>query len=275
MKRKVLLIIGKSDSLIPSEYSFKTEKIISELQKREDIDLVVSGQYNSDEFDYNQLQNQISNLNPEQPLTVIVMSHGAYSDSKGFEFILDNNFRLSSKSLFELIGEKMKETPVDIFTTACHGGGMLFDKDILPNGSTLVGLTDATEINSGGDFDKMQEHFEEFNNNEITAYNLLHFYLSRCLKNRFHPHIGIAGGEDFSLDDLLRTHLSKPINFDNDHFDMLGCPDDYKTIFDKIVTGKSEWSIYAAEYGIALSIILNKIKNNGYLNIEKTNKKTK
>ena len=274
MKRKVLLIVGKSDLTIPGEYSFKTEKIISGLQKREDIDLVIVGHYNSNEFDYNKLQSEISNLNPEQALTVIVMSHGAYSDIKGFEFILDDKFRLSSKDLFTLIGERIQEVPVDIFTTACHGGGILFNKELLPAGSTLVGLTDAKEVNNGGDFEKMQEHFEEFNN-EITAYNLLQFYLSRCLKNRFHPHIGITGNGDFSLDDLLRAHLSKPLDFDYNHFNMLSCPNDYKIIFDKIVSGKSEWSIYAVEYEIALSIILNELKNSGYLDAEMIDRKTR
>lgn len=273
MKRKVLLIIGKSDLLIPGEYSFKTEKVISELQKREDIELVIVGHYDANEFDYSQLRSEISNLNSQQPLTVIVVSHGAYNN--GFEFILDDKSRMPSTSLFELIGEKVQETPVDVFTTACHGGGMLFDKDLLPVGSTLVGLTDAKEVNNGADFDKMWEQFEDFNKNEITAYNLLQFYLSRCLKNRFHPHIGITGNGDFSLDDLLRANLSKPLDFDSNHFDMLGRPDSYKAIFDKIISGKSEWSIYAIEYGIALSIILNDLKNKGCLNTEIINKKTK
>ncbi len=273
MKRKVLLIIGKSDLLIPGEYSFKTEKVISELQKREDIELVIVGRYDANEFDYSQLRSEISNLNSQQPLTVIVVSHGAYNN--GFEFILDDKSRMSSTSLFELIGEIVQETPVDVFTTACHGGGMLFDKDLLPVGSTLVGLTDAEEVNNGADFDRMWEQFEEFNKNEITAYNLLQFYLSRCLKNRFHPHIGIAGNGDFSLNNLLRAHLAKPLDFDSNHFDMLGRPDSYKVIFDKIISGKSEWSIYANEYGIALSIILNDLKNKGCLNTEIINDKTK
>lgn len=274
MKRKVLLIVGKSDLTIPGRYSFKTEKIISGLQKREDIDLVIVGQYNSNEFDYNKLQSEISNLNPEQALTVIVVSHGEYSDIKGFEFILDDKFRLSSKNLFTLIGERIQEVPVDIFTPACHGGGILFDKELLPAGSTLVALTDAKEANNGLDFEKMQEHFEGLNN-EITAYNLLQFYLSRCLKNRFHPHIGITGNGDFSLDDLLRTHLSKPLDFDYNHFNMLSCPNKYKIIFDKIVSGKSEWSIYAVEYGIALSIILNELKNSGHLDAKMIDRKTR
>ena len=275
MKRKVLLIIGKSDLLIPGEYSFKTERVISELQKREDIELVIVGQYDSNEFDYNHLRSEISNLNSEQPLTIIVLSHGAYSNTKGFEFILDDESRMASKDLFSLISEKVQETPVDVFTMACHGGGMLFDKDLLPFGSTLVGLTDANEVNNSTDFDKMWEQFEKFNKNEITAYNLLQFYLSRCLKNRFHPHIGIAGNGDFSLDDLLRSQLSKPLDFDSNHFDMLGRPDSYKAIFDKITSSKSEWSICAVEYGIALSIILNDLRNKGCFNTEMINRKTK
>lgn len=37
MKRKVLLIIGKSDILIPGEYSFREENFVKSLRNRNDI----------------------------------------------------------------------------------------------------------------------------------------------------------------------------------------------------------------------------------------------
>lgn len=269
MKRKVLLIVGKG------EYAFKTEKFINVLEKRKDIDLVVVGQYNSKNFDCNKLQTAISNLNSEQELTIITMAHGTYSYNEGFEFLLGDNFRLSSKDFFTMIREKMQEMPVDVFNIACQGGGMMFDKDLLPKGSVLVSLTDHQKENNAGDFNKMSEHFEEFNNNEITAYNLLQFYLSRFLKNKFQPYIGVSGGYSYSLYSLFKAQLSRPMDFDYNHFNMIGRPEKYKEIFDKIVSNKNEFLINAAEYGIALSIILNNINNKGYLSVKKDNNKTR
>ena len=171
-----------------------------------------------------------------------------------------------SKELFDLISLKIPNKAIDLFTPACHGGGMLSDRDILPLGSTLVALTDKNEANHGGDFKNLSEYLGGFNT-DLSAYNLLQLFLSKCLKNRYHPYIGISGSREYSLDDLLKSYLSTPLDFDFSHLESIGSPKEYKEIFDKIVTSKSEWSIYAAEYGIALSIILNDLKNKGYLNI--------
>lgn len=267
MKRKVLLIIGKSDLFLPGNYSFEDKKIIEKLQSRNDIELVVIGRYNSQYFDIDKLKSEISGLNPEQPLTIIALSHGSYEYSKGFEFLLDENTRVSSLDLFDSIGNIMR-VPVDVFTTACHGEGILYDKDKLPIESTLVGLTDAEATNSSSDFQQLQDSFDDFYG-EITAYDLLQFYLSKCLKNRFHPHIGITGGGDYSLDSILKTKISNPMDFDYLHFASLGSTDEYKQILYKITNSKSEYSIYAAEYGIALSIILNDLRNSGKLTVSK------
>ena len=265
IKRKILLIIGKSDLTFQGEYSFKTEKLIEGLQKREDIELVIVGDYKAENFDYEGLNNAISQLNEEQPLTIIMDTHGSMKNGH-FEFIMDSNSSLSSQKLFSLVSLKIPNKSIDLFTPACHGGGMLSDKDILPLGSTLVALTDKNEVNHGGDFDKLSEYLGGFNA-DLSAYNLLQLFLSKCLKNRYHPHIGISGSREYSLDDLLKSYISMPLYFDFSHLEFIGSPKEYKEIFDKIVTGKSEWSIYAAEYGIALSIILNDLKNKGCLNI--------
>lgn len=261
MKRKVLLIIGKSDLLIPGDYSFKTEKLIEELTKREDIELVIVGDYKAEHFDYETLNKALYDLNEEQPLTIILDAHGTMK--KGyFEFILDLDSKLSSNVLFNLLSQRMNNRAIDIFTPACHGGGMIRDRDLLPAGSTLIALTDVNEVNNGSDFDKISEHLEGFNE-DLSSYNLLQLFLSKCLKNRFHPHIGISGGNDYSLDDMLKSYISKPLYFDSSHFESLGLQKEYKEVFDKIVSSKSEWSIYAAEYGLALSIVLNDLKNKG------------
>ena len=272
MKRKMLLVIGKSDLIFQGEYSFKTERLIEELQKRDDIELVIVGDYKAEHFDYESLTKAISELNENQPLTVIMNTHGSIKNGY-FEFLMDNNSRLSSKDLFSLISQKMTNTPVNLFTPACHGGGILYDKDILPVSSTLVVLTDMNEVNHGGDFDKISGYLNEFDV-DLSAYNLLQLFLSKCLKNRYHPHIGIAGGVDYSLDDLLKSYISTPIDFDSSHFESLGSPKEYREVFDKIVMSKSEWSIYAAEYGMALAIILNDLKNQGKLDISIKSTKT-
>ena len=265
MKRKVLLVVGKSDLTFQGKYSFETEKLIEELQKREDIELVIVGDYKAENFDYEGLNNSIAQLNEEQPLTIIMNTHGSVKDGH-FEFIMDSKLNLSSQKLFSLISLKIPNKSIDLFTPACHGGGMLSDKDILPLGSTLVALTDENEVNHGGDFDKLSEYIGGFSA-DLSAYNLLQLFLSKCLKNRYHPHIGISGSREYSLDDLLKSYLSTPLDFDFSHLESIGSPKEYKEIFDKIVTSKSEWSIYAAEYGIALSIILNDLKNKGCLSI--------
>lgn len=265
MKRKVLLVIGKSDLLLKGEYSFKTEKLEESLRKRDDIELVVVGDYKSDNFDYDALNRAISELKEEQPITIIMNTHGTINKGN-FEFIMDSNSDMSSKTLFNLVSERIPNTPVDLFTPACHGGGIIDDKDLLPRGSTLVALTDANTVNNGGDFSKMPKFIDSFNF-DLSAYNLLQLFLSKSLKNRFHPHIGISGGNSYSLDDLLKTAISNPLDFDFSHSSLFGSENEYRKIFDKIVNSSSEWFIYAAEYGIALSIILNDLKNKKELDI--------
>ena len=258
MKRKVLLVIGKSDLSFEGEYSFETEKLIEALQKREDIELVIVGDYKTQNFDLEELNKSISELNEEQPLTIIMYTHGSVKNGY-FEFILDNDSKLSSKDLFTLISQKISNIQIDIFTPACHGGGMLSDKDILPSGSTLVSLTDRNETNHGGDFNELSEFLGDYNA-DLSAYNLLQLFLVKCLKNRFHPHIGVSGDIEYSLDDLLKSQISKPLDYDLFHFKEVGSPKEYKEIFNKILNGKSEWNINAMEYGIALSIVLNNLK---------------
>lgn len=90
---------------------------------------------------------------------------------------MDSNSRLSSKDLFSLISQKMPNKSVDIFTPTCHGGAMLSDRDILSAGSTLVALTDANEVNYGGDFDKISEYIGGFSV-DLSSYNLLQLFLS-------------------------------------------------------------------------------------------------
>lgn len=281
MKRKVLVINGINDLLRFDEvsdilglpkYIPNNDLFIEALRKREDIDLEVVGRHDQ-AFTPDDLLRVIANLDPNQPLTVIILSHSTYSLEKGFEFIMNNELKISSKDLFTALQMIVPSTPIDIFTTAGYGAGIMEDKDILPTGSVLVGLTDKTEVNSNGDFDTMCEHFSEFSG-DVTAYDLLQFYLSRFLKNRFHPHIGISGGPHLSLDDCLTEHMSKPLELDLTHYLSFSPSSEYLEVFNKILSNKSEWKIYADEYGLALSIILNDLKNSGSPASELNNKKS-
>lgn len=255
MKRKILLVIGKSDLFKEGEYSFKTEELVEALKKRNDIELVIVGDYKAEKFDYSSLSKSILELKEGQPITIIMQTHGSF-ENDAFEFVVDKDSNISSKDLFTTIVDVIPSTPVDIFTPTCHGGGMLFDRDILPLGSTLVTLTDKNDVNNGHDFAKIAKYIEDYNA-DLSAYNLLQLYLSKCLKSRFHPHIARSNCIDLSLDDMLKLYISNPIKFDVSHYNLSGCQDEYKDVFNKIVSSKSEWSIYASEYGIALSIILN------------------
>lgn len=259
MNRKILLIIGKSDTTFPGKYAFKSESMIETLKERDDIDLEVVGDYKADKFDKDELYKAISSLDPNQLLTIIVLSHGGMSGDS-FNFIMDSDTKLSSKELFTLIKSQMQDSPVDIFTQACHGGGMIKDKDILPSNSTVVSLTTLNMENNGIDFDKFPNALKDFSE-DLTAYNLLQIYISKCLKNRFDPQIGYSGGYDYSLDNLLKLSMSNSIKFDKKHFEYLGCPDNYEEVYEKIVSNSSDWSINASEYGIALSIVLNDFNN--------------
>lgn len=265
MNRKVLIIIGKRDGIDLPRFNLNKEiedadtKMIETIKNRGDVDLTVVGWYDK-EFDMSSLNSAITELDPIQPLTIIHMGHGTMED-KEFKFLLDDRTRVSAREIFGKISERMGDTPVDIISEACHGGAMLFDKDILPKGSTVVSLTDAFTINHGGAFERMQNAFDQFRG-ELTAYNILQFYLAGFLTSKYHPQIGISGGNSYSLDSELSKRGSH-IEFDEKHFESLGSPEKYKEVFRKIKTLGN--NVFAVDYGAALSIVLNDLKNGGNL----------
>lgn len=95
----------------------------------------------------------------------------------------------------------------------------------------------------------MIKYFETFNG-EVTAYNLLEFYLVNILKNRFKPSIAVAGQPMiYDLDKFLSSGEANNIHFDIEHFFSVGELPNYLTVFQKLKNLKSEYDIFAKDYG--------------------------
>ena len=97
-------------------------------------------------------------------------------------------------------------------------------------------------------------------------YQPLIVLLVKFLKNRFKPFIAVSGKPGiFNLDDFLSSGKAKNIIFDDEHFKKLGKLSRYVDVSKKMMNLRSEWDIYAIDYGIALDICLNDLKNKGLI----------
>ena len=176
MNRSIILISGNGGKAFGQKEVSLFDKKITKL-KGTDLTLIGNGNMS---LSIHNVMNSLEKIKKEQEITIIMQSHGVIKE--GFHFKLGNYSTVSSKKLFQEIRNILGNRPIDIFTPACHGGGMLLDKEELPVGSTLVSLTSKEEPNHGGDYKKMINNFHTFNG-DITAYNLLEFYLLNYLKN--------------------------------------------------------------------------------------------
>ena len=259
MNRKVILISGDGGNVFNSK---DVLTFASKLQQKDNVDLLVVGN-GEQTVTINDIMQSLDTINQEQEVTIIIQSHGKFSDK--FYFLLGDSSSISSKELFSMIKSKLGNKPIDIFTQACHGGGMLIDKEELAAGSTLVSLTSKDEVNIGINYTNMIEQFEQFSG-DVTAYNLLEFYLLKFLKNRHKPFIAVSGQPTiFDLDSFLSNGKSKNIIFDSEHFVNLGEPPRYLEVSEKMRNLRSEYDIYAIDYGIAMDICLNDLKNKGLI----------
>lgn len=257
MNRKVILISGNGGLAFGQK---EVATFVDKLTQLDNVDLEVVGN-GEQNLTIDEISQSLDTVLPEQDVTIIIQSHGTMKD--GFEFCIGDDFSMSSKELFRLIKIKLENKPIDIFTNACHGGGMLLDKEELAEGSILVSLTSSEESNFEIDYPNMIEHFETFSG-EVTAYNLLEFYLVNFLKNRYKPFITVSGQSTiYNLDKFLTSGEARNIIFDSEHFSSIGEPPNYLNVFKKMKKLKNEWDIYAVEYGLAMSICLNELKNKG------------
>lgn len=259
MKRKVILISGVGGTAFNK---IDVDTFASKLSLLDYVDLNVIGDGET-EIKIDDIINSINSIDSDQEVTLIIQSHGNIEN--GFNFLLGDNFKISSNNLFQIIRTIIGDKPIDVFTQACHGGGMLLDKDVLPSGSTLVSLSSAESVNVGIDYKNMINNFDNFTE-EPTSYNLLQFYLSNFLKNRFNPCIAVSGNEKiYNLNDYLKNGQAKNIVFDEGHFNWLGKNHQYIEVSKKLANLNSEYDIYANEYGLAMSICLNDLNNKGLL----------
>jgi hypothetical protein len=219
------------------------------------------------ENEIEQFQNELASTKPGQAVTIIIQSHGAMKDGQ-FSFCLGaNDKRVTSKKLFDLINTATNGKPVDIFTEACHGGGAMRDIGALPKGSQFACLVDEKNPNVGINYHTMIDNLHKIDG-ELSAFNLLQFFTSNFLENRIAPAIGISGGKVCEPDGYLlgvsgvdnktaAVNKSRGLEFDEIH--MAKSPhESYTKIFNKIKNGEL---VYAKEYGTALSIILNSVKD--------------
>ena len=260
MNRKVILISGAGGTAFGKK---EVSTFVNKLSQIEGIELTIVG--NGEESIYiDDIIKSLDNIPQEQEVTIIIQSHGEMKG--GFYFSLADDSTVSSKQLFQLIRNKLGEKSIDVFTQACHGGGMLLDKEELPEGSTLVSLTSIEEPNIGIAYGRMIDQFESLCG-ELTAYNILDFYLSNFLNSRSKPCIAISGQPTiYDLDAFLKTSQAKQIIFDNEHFSKLGETPRYLEVYKKMQNMKSEWDIFAVDYGLAMDICLNDLKNKGLVN---------
>lgn len=257
MNRKVILISGNGGSAFGQK---EVAIFVDKLTQLDNVDLEVVGNGEKN-LTMDEISQSLDTVISEQDVTIIIQGHGRMRN--GFEFCIGDDSSISSRQLFQMIKMKLGNKPIDIFTSACHGGGMLLDKEELAEGSTLVSLTSSEEPIVCIDYLNMIEHFETFSG-EVTAYNLLEFYLVNFLKNRHKPFIAFSGQPTiYNLDKFLSSREARNINFDSEHFSSIGELPNYLNVFKKMQNLKREYDIDAVDYGLAMSICLNELKNKG------------
>ena len=255
MERKVIFLVGEGGTAFDKD---EVKMFADKIGEKNEVELTVVGE-NAEglaQQDKEKLIQELRNCDKDIPITLIIESHGTM-DGGQFSFLLgENGKEVNTKNFFRDIQEILGDKPIDIFTTACYGGGAMKDINLLPKGSTYACLTDERSENVGHDFENMAHEFERFNG-DMSAYNLLQFYTSEFLENRFSPGIGVSGGETFTLDIPLQNIPHMNIQYDRQHAESVGKPN-YNEVLEKMQTGKL---VYAKEFGLACSILLNSKKD--------------
>lgn len=259
--RQVLVISGK-DNFHPlsNQPAMDAPALLNKLSKQDNIKFVSVGD-GSHDIALEDIENVLSQMDKDSPLTIIMQCHGTNKGGQ-FNFVLGKNNKVSSKDLFTLITHRFGES-VDLFTPACYGGAMLNDTNLLPQGSVAISLTGEGMVNSASDYQKMVSELDKFNQ-DFSAYNLLQFFMLNYLRNRFEPQIAISGGKTINLNQELVdfcTSQSRPnIEPDATLLQKINDPAKYTSIISKLAIVKNDWQIYASEYGTALGIMLNEIE---------------
>jgi hypothetical protein len=190
---------------------------------------------------------------------LFIMAHGDI-DKRGNHVInLTGEYTLKISELFDKLKKIGK--PVDIFSTACHGGeAHLYAQSKLPSGSTYVSLAPTQEPVSGFDVDRLIAVMGSGKviNSSLTAEQLAMLYLTKALQNRIIPSISTPNSSH-DLNSKLVSHLG--IKFTDlekaSIYDSLQ-PLVEKSVLDKMITriesASSDWDISAVVFGLSLAI---------------------
>ena len=233
-----------------------TSKILKEnLSKCKNVQVFMVGDGKSD-LTLEQIGQVLEKLDKSQPLTIIYNGHGKVGGT-GFEFITGENQTIKVQDMFNLIKSKRGSNPVDFFSTACCGGAMHDVRNLLPDKSVLVSLTDAKKENNAGDFMDFARNFPTETKVELTASNLLNLYLQTSLVNRFSPCISKSGGMTYNLDLMLQYFIGRRqqvADLQDKVTEGVLLPSTLEVV-PKLNNAKSQWDIYAKDYGKALSVV--------------------
>ena len=203
-----------------------------------------------------QIEQAMNNLDNDTPLTIIYSGHGKVGED-GFEFITGKNYTIKVQDMFNLIRQKRNNHPVDFFSEACYGGAMHNARNILPDNSVLVSLTDAETINNGSDFTDFAENFPKDTTLDLTAKNILSLFMQTSLTNRFPPCISKSSGGMYNLNKLYLDFVygwQKIGNLQENASEGLLLPSTLELI-PKLNDAKQEYDIVAKEYGKALALV--------------------
>jgi len=192
-----------------------------------------------------------------EPVTLFITAHGdVIHGSHAID--IDGNWGLTSAELFEAISNSFGRRPTDVFMTCCHGGAAILEVNRLPHGSTLVTLAPGREVASQADVDRLADNIDS---GSLQAHHLLNLYLGKALKNRIAPSLAISGqgvrdlprefiariGKPFPENEKIAAHSALDSILGVQHVD---------EIMDKISGARSEYGIYAADFGPALAVTL-------------------
>lgn len=153
-KRQVLVISGR-DNFNPlfNKPAINAPRLLEKLAQRDDIDLIYVGD-GIKHLTVKDIKKALAKMDKNRPTTIILQCHGTMK-AGSFQFILGDKTQMTSADFFTLLKSHFNDTPVDIFSPACYGGGMKQDRALLPHGSVVVSLTDHKTVNNGSDFGDM------------------------------------------------------------------------------------------------------------------------
>ncbi|HEU5380278.1 MAG TPA: hypothetical protein VFV38_33050 [Ktedonobacteraceae bacterium] len=245
----------------PGGYAYNSENVNDMAQAMRsagaEVTVLGDGEHPIQKENIEQTISSVSHKTNE-PVTLLVMGHGDIKEGNHAIDIGGGSKWLTSKELFGMVAKYFDNTPTDVFMTSCHGGAAIPEVDRLPSGSTLVALSPGSETVSGSDVDRIAEHIE---NGQITASSLATTYLSKALKNRIAPTMAVSGEGVYDYVHKFTEHLGKPFTSHerqrtHQKLDSVMGRERVDQVLDKLSSAKSEWDIYAVDFGPALAVSL-------------------